>query len=89
MVHDRWVLSGILFINRNGLRWRGAPSDYCVRKTLYNRAERCSKMGLFTRIMEGLAAAGAEPETVTIDATYLQARRMALSLQVAKALWVA
>jgi hypothetical protein len=33
-------------------------------------------------MMEGLAAADAEPKTVMIDATYLKAHRMALSLQV-------
>jgi len=27
-VDDRRVLSGIVFVNRNGLRWRDAPSDY-------------------------------------------------------------
>ena len=33
-------------------------------------------------MMEGLAAAGAEPKTVMIDATYLKAHRTASSLQV-------
>jgi transposase len=27
-VKDRHVLSGIMFINRNGLRWRDAPKDF-------------------------------------------------------------
>ena len=27
-VDDRRVLSGIVFVNRNGLRWRDAPSSY-------------------------------------------------------------
>ena len=27
-VDDRRVLSGIIFVNRNGLRWRDAPKDY-------------------------------------------------------------
>ena len=40
--------------------------------------------GVFTRIMEGLAAAGAEPKTVMIDATYLKAHRTAASLGVKK-----
>jgi hypothetical protein len=33
-------------------------------------------------MMEGLAAAGAEPKTVMIDATYLKAHRTASSLRV-------
>ncbi len=39
-VDDRRVLSGIVFVNRNGLRWRDAPSDYGPHKTLYNRWKR-------------------------------------------------
>jgi transposase len=27
-VHDRRVLSGIIFVNRNGLRGRDAPQEY-------------------------------------------------------------
>jgi len=30
-------------------------------------------MGVFTRMMEGLSAQKAEPQTVMIDATYLKA----------------
>lgn len=32
-VDDRRVLSGIIFINRNGLRWRDAPKEYGPHKT--------------------------------------------------------
>ena len=38
-------------------------------------------MGVFARIMEGLAAASPEPKTIMIDATYLKAHRTATSLQ--------
>ncbi len=31
------VLSGIIFINRNGLRWCDAPGEYGPPNTLYNR----------------------------------------------------
>ena len=34
---DRRVLSGILFVLRNGLRWRDAPAVYGLHKTLHNR----------------------------------------------------
>lgn len=30
-------MSGIIFVNRNGQRWRDAPKDYGLHKTLYNR----------------------------------------------------
>jgi transposase len=32
-VDDRRVVSGIIFINRNGLRWRDAPAAYGPHKT--------------------------------------------------------
>ena len=83
-VDDRRVLSGIVFVNRNGLRWRDAPKDYGPHKTLYNRWKRWGEMGLFVRMMEGLAAEGADPKTVMIDATYLKAHRTASSLRVKK-----
>jgi hypothetical protein len=42
-VDDRRVLSGIIFINRNGLRWCDAPKEYGPHKTLYNRWKRWSE----------------------------------------------
>jgi putative transposase len=36
-MEDRRVLSGIVFVIRNGLRWRDAPADYGPPKTIYNR----------------------------------------------------
>ena len=83
-VDDRRVLSGIIFVNRNGLRWRDAPKDYGPAKTLYNRWKRWGEAGVFVRMMEGLAAAGADPRTVMIDATYLKTHRTASSLAVKK-----
>lgn len=83
-VDDLRVLSGIVFVNRNGLRWRDAPSAYGPHKTLYNRWKRWGERGVFTRMMEGLAAGNAEPKTVVIDATYLKAHRTASSLRVKK-----
>ncbi len=39
-VDDRRLLSGIVFVNRNGLRWRDAPAAYGPPKMLYNRWKR-------------------------------------------------
>ena len=55
-VDDRRVLSGIIFINRNGSRWCDAPSAYGPPKTLYNRWRRWSRMGVFDRILQYLIA---------------------------------
>lgn len=83
-VNDRRVLSGIIFVNRNGLRWRDAPAAYGPHKTLYNRWKRWSEAGVLVRMMEGLSGAQAERRTVMIDATYLKAHRTASSLRVKK-----
>ncbi|WP_148268543.1 IS5 family transposase [Komagataeibacter medellinensis] len=83
-VDDRRVLSGIIFVNRNGMRWRDAPREYGPHKTLYNRWKRWGDMGIFMRMMDGLSTAKAEPQTIMIDATYLKAHRTASSLRFKK-----
>ncbi len=83
-VDDRRVLSGIIFVNRNGLRWRDAPVAYGPHKTLYNRWKRWSDAGVFVRMMEGLSSVQTERRTIMIDATYLKAHRTASSLRVKK-----
>ena len=80
-VDDRKVLSGIVFINRNGLRWRDAPAVYGPHKTLYNRWFRWSRMGIFGRILMELVRQDVETEMIMIDATYLKAHRTASSLR--------
>jgi len=79
-VDDRRVISGIIFVIRNGLRWRDAPAAYGPPKTIYNRFKRWSEMGVFARIFVELAKAGRETSEVMIDATHLKAHRTAASL---------
>ena len=78
------MLSGIIFINRNGLRWRDAPREYGPHKTLYSRWKRWSEKGIFAQMMVGLAAEHGEEKTVMIDATYLTAHRTATSMAAKK-----
>lgn len=78
-VDDRRVLSGILFVIRNGLRWRDAPAAYGPHKTLYNRFIRWSRLGVFNRIFCELAVSQ-DTEALMIDATHLKAHRTAASL---------
>lgn len=80
-VDDRRVLSGIIFVNRNGLRWRDAPAVYGPHKTLYNRWFRWSRMGIFGRILLELVRQDVETEMIMIDATHLKAHRTASSLR--------
>ena len=79
-VDDRRVISGIIFVIRNGLRWRDAPKDYGPHKTIYNRFIRWSRLGVFNRILAELAASGGKPDQLMIDATHLKAHRTAASL---------
>lgn len=72
-VDDQRVLSGI--VSSTAARCAGgmrrAPNG--SRKTLYNRWKRWGGAGVFTRMMEGLAAAtGVGPKTVMIDANSRQ-----------------
>ena len=83
-VDDRRVLSGIIFINRNGLRWRDAPVEYGPPKTLYNRWVRWSRKGIFARILIELAHEGDKTDVLMIDATHLKAHRTASSLALKK-----
>ena len=79
-VDDRKVISGIIFVIRNGLRWRDAPADYGPHKTIYNRFVRWSHLGVFSKIFAALASKGPKPERLMIDATHLKAHRTAASL---------
>ena len=78
-VDDRRIVSGIIFVIRNGLRWRDAPADYGPNKTIYNRFMRWSRMGVFNRIFAALSAESGKPDTLMIDATHLKAHRTAAS----------
>jgi len=78
-VDDRRALSGIIFINRNGLRWRDGPKKCGPHKTLYNRWKRWSDNGIFAKMMMGLAADHGE--------AYLKAYRTASSLSVKNGQW--
>ena len=79
-VDDRRVLSGILFVIRNGLRWRDAPPAYGPHKTIYNRFIRWSRLGVFNRILAELVTQGGGSDRLMIDATHLKAHRTAASL---------
>ena len=79
-VDDRKVVSGIIHVIRNGLRWRDAPDVYGPHKTLYNRFIRWSKLGVFDKIFTALVSANGPPDRLMIDATYLKAHRTACSL---------
>jgi putative transposase len=79
-VDDRRVISGIIYVIRNGLRWRDAPREYGPHKTIYNRFVRWSRLGVFNKILAELARNAGKPRRLMIDATHLKAHRTAASL---------
>jgi putative transposase len=79
-VDDRRIVSAIVFVIRNGLRWRDAPGAYGPHKTIYNRFIRWSRLGVFNNIFAALAGKGGKAEQIMIDATHLKAHRTAASL---------
>lgn len=79
-VDDRRVVSGIIYVLKNGLQWKDAPKDYGPHKTLYNRFRRWTELGVFDMIFSHLAAGDGPPDTLMIDATHLKAHRTASSL---------
>jgi transposase len=79
-VDDRRIVSGIIFVIRNGLRWRDVPLGYGPHNTIYNCFIRWSRLGVFNRIFADLAAKGGKPDRLMIDATHLKAHRTAASL---------
>ena len=69
-VDDRRVVSGIVFVIKNGLRWRDAPVEYGPHKTLYNRFIRWSRMGVFDKIFANLAGQAGPPDRLIVDSTH-------------------
>ena len=79
-VDDLRVVSGIIYVIRNGLQWKDAPKAYGPHKTLYNRFIRWSRLGVFNSIFRALAGERGTPDRLMIDATHLKAHRTAASL---------
>ncbi len=83
-VDEKRVLSGIILINHNGLRWCDAPAEYGPHKTLYSRWKRWSEKGIFARMLLELPDQGDDTDTLMIDATHLKMHRTASSLGLKK-----
>ncbi len=79
-VDDRRVLSGIVYVIRNGLQWKDAPKAYGPHKTLYSRFIRWSRLGVFDRIFVALTEQAGRSKRLMIAATHLKAHRTSASL---------
>lgn len=76
-VDDRRVISGIIHVLKSGCRWCDCPADYGPSTTIYNRFNRWSRRGFWTKLLDALAAAGAVTKSTAIDSTYIKAQRSA------------
>jgi transposase len=56
-VNDRRVLNGIFWVLRSGAPWRDLPAAFGPYTTCYNRFVRWRRAGVWSRIIDALAAA--------------------------------
>ena len=57
---DRRIVSAIVSVIRNGLRWRDAPPEYGPHKTIYNRFIRWSTSIMIRSGLQPLPASSAK-----------------------------
>ena len=76
-VDDQRVVSGIIFVLRNGLRWRDAPREYGPHKTLYNRFVRWARAGVWEEVFRTLSQADGPPLDLLLDSSHAKAHRCA------------
>lgn len=76
-VDDRRVISGIIQVLRSGCRWQDCPACYGPATTIYNRFNRWSHKGLWTRLFRALCQQPDWSEELSIDSTAVRAHRSA------------
>jgi transposase len=74
-VDDRRVISGIVHVLRAGCRWQDCPACYGPATTIYNRFNRWSHKGLWTRLFSALSEPPDWPDELSIDSTAVRAHR--------------
>ena len=76
-VDDRRIISGIVHMLKCGGRWQDCPAEYGPPTTVYNRWNRWSRRGIWSRILAALTEEGWIAETGQIDSSYIKAHRCA------------
>ena len=77
---DLQVISGIIYVMKNGLQWTDAPLEYGPHHRLYHRFIRWSRRGVFKRICAELSADGITLDWLIIEAGHLDAHQKASRL---------
>jgi transposase len=70
-VNDRRVLNGIFWVLRSGAPWRDLPEAFGPYTTCYNRFVRWRRAGVWSRIIDALAAAH-DPAVQMIDTSIVR-----------------
>lgn len=76
-VDDRRVISRIVHVLKAGCRWKDCPAVYGPSTTIYNRFNRWSRRGLWSRIFAELVTHAVMPDELSIDSTAVRAHRSA------------
>lgn len=76
-VDDRRIISGIVHVLKVGCRWCDCPAEYGPSTTVYNRFNRWSRRGFWSKLLDALVQAGAVTKSTAIDSTYVKAQRAA------------
>lgn len=73
-IDNRKFIDGVMWIARNGARWRSLPSEYGKWSTAHKRFIRWSKKGIWQIIFNTLAV-DADTEWLMIDSTIIRAHQ--------------
>jgi transposase len=79
-VDDRHVLNGIFWVLRSGSPWRELPERNGPHTTCYNGFRRCTKAGVWDRIMDAITDA-CGGDVCMIDGTSVRVHHAAATLK--------
>lgn len=75
-VDNRRFIDGVMWIARNGARWRSLPTEYGKWSTVHKRFIRWSEKGIWQMIFNTLAV-DVDTEWLMIDSTIIRAHQHA------------
>ena len=71
---NRRFVEGVIWVGRNGSRWRSLPSEYGNWSSVHKRFKRWSDQGIWQMIFNELAVS-ADTEWVMLDSTIVRAHQ--------------
>jgi transposase len=72
-VDDRRTINGILYVLRNGCRWKDLPREYGSPTTCWRRLKRWQEQGVWTRVLRVLLGQLHKRGRLTLSHSYLDA----------------